>query len=316
MTIRESTLDRWTNYETAAIETAKKTHHHIRDRLEADDSRLNNRGEMSFKTFLQGSYRNNTIIHGSSDVDIVVKMTNPYKGNLSILSDRRRKLYKQEAHYFDGSYSLADFQEDVYEELKDIYGYRAVERYDKAVVVDEEHCQLSLSADIVPSQEYRVYKRFNGDQNNEDAYYQGIRFKSQKYKIIKSYPKRHIDHGERKNKSCDGNYKETVRMIKNARDWLVEHDRLNGNDAMSYHIECLLYNVPSAHFATNDLQDRFGDIASYLSEDANLRAFKTQDGLDELFGHGETQWKRRDAHSFIQQLVKLYNDGTRQTTRL
>lgn len=309
MAIATDTLERWASYESAAISTAKDTHKHIRDRLEGSNSRLNDRGEMRFDTLLQGSYANATIIHGSSDVDVLVRMNNPYHSNLEDRLPRRlRERYRDEASYFDGDYSVSDFQKDVYGELEDIYGASAVTRYDKALVIDSDECQLQMDADVVPCQQHRVYTGFNGDQNDPDNYYRGIRFKTRDGMEVTSFPERHIDRGEDKNDECDGNYKETVRIVKNARDWLVKRDRLGEDVAPSYCVECLLYNVPSSKFRTGDLQERYADVVSHLDE-ASLRPFKAQNGIEPLFGRGETQWRSREALRFISELNQLWEDG-------
>lgn len=307
--IHPNILDTWTNYETGPINTAKDTHEHIRDRLEDSDSQLDDRGEMRFGTSLQGSYANHTIIHDSSDVDVLVRMDNPYKGNKQRLPSRLRERYRDEADYFDGDYSLNDFQDDVLDELEDIYGADAVERQEKAIVIDSDNCQLSLDADIVPCQQYRIYTSYNGDQHDEDTYYRGIRFETTDGTEITSFPQRHMDHGEDMNDECDGNYKETVRMFKNARDCLVRKDRLSEGDAPSYYVECLLYNVSAETFQTNDLQDRFESIVNEL-DDSSFQSFKAQHGLEQLFGRGETQWPTRKGMTFVDELGWLWENGT------
>lgn len=308
MTIKTNTLDTWTNYETGPINTAKDTHEHIRDRLEDSDSRLNDRSEMRFGILLQGSYANHTIIHGSSDVDILVRMDNPYKDNKNRLSSRLRRRYRNEADYFQGSYSLKDFQQDVLDELQSIYGSNAVERQEKAIVIDSDNCQLSLDVDVVPCQHYRIYTTFNGDQHDEDTYYRGIRFKTTDGTEITSFPKRHMDHGEEMNEECNGNYKETVRIFKNARDCLIRHDRLDEGDAPSYFIECLLYNVSAEKFYTNDLQERYANIVTAL-DNASFSSFEARHRLENLFGHGETQWRTRKGRNYVDQLIWLWDYG-------
>lgn len=309
MSIQTQPLDTWTNYDSGPIKTAKETHQHIRERLEDSDSRLNSRGEMRFDTLLQGSYANTTIVHESSDVDILVRMNNPYNGNItSRLSSRLQDRYREEATFFDGDYSIDDFQQDVYDELQAIYGTRAITRHDKALVIDSDHCQLEMDADVVPCQQHRIYTGFNGDQNDSSNYYKGIRFKTQNNKEITSFPERHISNGEEMNDACNGNYKETIRMFKNARDWLVEHNRLDEGIAPSYYIECLLYNVPEKYFRTTNLRDRYSDIVSHL-DSANFQSYKAQNDIESLFGRGETQWGRVEALRFVNQLQWLWENG-------
>ena len=96
MGIPTSQLERWTSYETAAISSAQDTHEHIRDNLEASSSCLNDR-DIEFDTLLQGSYANDTIIRDSSDVDILVRLRDPFKANKDELSDEGNNAIEVEA---------------------------------------------------------------------------------------------------------------------------------------------------------------------------------------------------------------------------
>lgn len=261
---------------------------------------------MRFSTYLQGSYANDTIVHGSSDVDILVRMDNPYNANKTRLPSRLRQRYQNEASFYTENYSLTDFQNDVFDELQDIYDPSAVEQMEKAVVIDASECQLSLSADVVPCQQHRIYKTFNGDQNDEDTFYQGIRFETTDGTEVVSFPQRHMDRGQKMNEDCDGNYKETVRIFKNARDYLISLNQLQKGDAQSYYVECLLYNVPAEKFHTSDLQERYADIAVFL-RNTGFRSFEARHGLENLFGRGETQWSTRKAMQFVEQLHWLWD---------
>lgn len=308
MPIPASKLARWTNYESAAISSARDTHTNIRDQIERDDSRLNDRGEMRFDMLLQGSYANTTIVHGSGDVDILVRMTNPYHGDTTNLNSRNEQRYENDVSYFDQSYSIKDFQTDVIQELTDIYGSRAVTNRNKAVEIDSSHCSLPLDADVLPCQQYRLYTTYNGDYTDPSNYFEGIRFIASDGTEIVNYPERHMKKGTEKNEEADGNYKETIRMFKNARNRMVELGWITKDDAPSYYIECLLSNVPSEKFVTSDLQARFAGIVSYL-QDTNMGGFSAQHGLENLFRRSETQWRQRKARAFVDELARLWHNG-------
>jgi hypothetical protein len=70
----------------------------------------------------------------------------------------------------------------------------------------------------------------------------------------------------------------------------------------------LLFNVPSARFRTSDLQDRYSGIVSYL-DDASFQSFRAQNEIENLFGHGETQWRSVEALRFVHQLQWLWENG-------
>ncbi|MFC6785393.1 nucleotidyltransferase [Halobaculum halobium] len=312
MTISAQKLERWTNYETAAINGAKETHQHIRANLDKDTSRLNNRSDARFDTLLQGSYANTTLVRGSGDVDILVRLTNPYKGDLSKLDSRKANHYERTADYFQASYSLEDFQSDVLAELEEIYGSNAVTRGNKAIEIDQSKCQLTTDADVVPCQEYRRYTNYQGEQHDPEMFYRGIRFfPANGGDTIINFPERHIEKGTELNDAANGNYKETIRLFKNARNALVEEGRIKKDDVPSYFIECLLSNVPSSKFHSSDLLDRFGSIIIYLqSEEVDFTTFSAQHGLEPLFGRfDETKWDRRSANQYIDALGWLYHNG-------
>jgi hypothetical protein len=310
MAIPTDRLSTWTNYEAAAISSARDTHQHIRDRIERDDSRLNHRGEMRFDTTLQGSYANTTIVHDSSDVDILVRMNNPYHGKITNLGRRNRDRYRNDVTYFQQDYSLLDFQQDVYDELCEIYNSRAVTNGNKAIEIDSSKCVLPLDADVVPCQQYRAYHSYNGDYTDPRNFYRGIWFKSFNGTEIINHPTRHKHNGGDKNDAdeTNENYKKTIRIFKNARNHLVDLGRIARADAPSYHIECLLYNVPSDKFRTNNHQERYYKIVDYL-QNANFRSFSAQHGLENLFGHSEAQWRQREAMRFVDELVWLWDYG-------
>jgi len=263
---------------------------------------------MGFDTLLQGSYRNDTIVRGSGDVDILVFMTNPFSGSTNALPRRKKRQYQSDVPTWDEDYGLRDFQRDVYDELVNIHGSGPVSQGSKAVAVDSDRSPLPADADVVPCQTRRRYHSYNGDYQDESNYYDGIRFYSSDGTKIINFPKRHRKRGEALNSKADGNYKETIRIFKNARNRLVQKGRLQKEDAPSYYIECLLSNVPSQKFRTDDLQTRYVRIVEHL-QDADMRGFSAQHGLEDLFGRAETKWRRRNAQTFISELVWLWQNG-------
>lgn len=308
MPIPESQLSNWTKLKTAAIDSAQKTHQRIRSELEDTESRLNNRGDMRFDTRLQGSYRNDTIVRGSGDVDILVFMTNPFSGSTNALPRRKKRQYHSDVPMWNEDYGLHDFQRDVYDELVSIYGSEPISRGNKAIAVDSDRSPLPTDADVVPCQTRRRYHSYNGNYQDESNYYDGIRFYSTEGTEIINFPKRHRKKGETLNSRADGNYKETIRIFKNARNRLVKKGRLRKENAPSYYIECLLSNVTSQKFRTDDLQTRYVRIVEHL-QDANMQGFSTQHGLEDLFGRSETKWRRRNAQTFVSELVWLWQNG-------
>lgn len=307
-TISEEKLDEWSRYEDAAISSAQNTHTHIRERVEQDSSRLvgPGDGEMRFETRLQGSYANTTIVRGSGDVDILVRMSNPYDKEAPGLGRETEQQITEDSSTWEHEYGLEDFQSDVLTELRSIYGVGAVERGDKAIEINSR--RLDLDADVVPCQAYRRYNSYNGDPHDESNYWEGIRFFTDGGQEIQNFPAIHKEKGAEINEAADGNYRETIRIFKRARNHLNEEGVIDKDDVASYFVECLLSNVSPETIAEHNRKDRFRDIIDEL-QDTNLQAFTTQHGLSDLFGYATTQWKQRKARSFIRALDDLYENG-------
>lgn len=298
MSIPSSQLETWKK--PGADDSAMKTHNRVKNVLKSDDSIPQHKGE-DFDVYLQGSYRNSTNIYADSDVDLVVQLDSTFRRNLSKLNSAQKSKYKRS--FSSASYGLSDFHQDVVETLREHYSRSDVAVEDRALVLDSS--SLPLTADIVVCQQYRRYKRFQSMSDQE--YDEGIRFKDQSTgeKII-SYPKIHYNNGADKNQSVNSRYRETIRIIKNARSYLVEKGEIEEGLAPSYFIECLLYNVPSDKYAY-DLQDRYRNVVDWLVE-ARISDFECQNEIQKVFGSKSTQWSTSDANEFIRKLVDLWNN--------
>jgi len=296
--IPTSQLETWSN--SGADDSAMKTQNRVRNVLKSDDSVLVEK-EIDFDVFLQGSYKNSTNIYADSDVDLVVKLNSTFKRDLSNLSASQKSKYKDSMS--KASYDWEQFHEDVVETLKDYYSIWSVSVEDRALVLDSS--SLPLTADIVVSQQYRRYNRFRNMFNQ--SYDEGMVFwdVSTDERMI-SYPKIHYSNGAEKNGSTNGRFRETIRIFKNARSYLVSKDAISEGLAPSYFIECLLYNVPSKKY-DYQLQNRYCSIVNWLVE-ANISSFECQNGIQGLFGSDSIQWSVSDARKFIQMLVDLWNN--------
>lgn len=302
MTIPASQLDRWTNYESAAISSAQETHHHIRENLESSSSRLQDR-DIDFDTLLQGSYANQTIIRSTSDVDILVRLTDPFHSDKNKLDDSEiERFYKPGQYTKRKDYSYSDFRSDIVDELEDIYGGDAVDEGNKAIEIDSS--SLPLNADVLPCQEYRFYRKFT--RETED-YIEGIVFWTQNGNRIRNYPEQHMDNATKKHQWTDQRYKPTIRLFKNARNKMVDERIISKDTAPSYFIECLLWNVPNSLINTSDLQDRYVDVVNRLLED-DFEDFRQKHDLLDLFGFGSTKWTQSEAMEYVEGLVQLWNN--------
>ncbi|MDG5818119.1 nucleotidyltransferase [Natronococcus sp. A-GB7] len=259
-----------------------------------------------FDVYLQGSYANTTHIYGGSDVDIVVRLESSWRRDLSELDRNEKERYHED--YDDADYGYRDFYGDVKSALKTKFGSKAVKIDDKAVKLDSDHCSLPLNVDVVPAQEYRVYYSYPPGDSEPDLT-RGIFFRDQfKGTDIYNFPKEHRWNGENKNSRCNGNYKETIRMFKHARNHIGDKLLFGNGDVPSYFIECLLYNIPYQRFRKSDLGDRFVAVLEFLEQDKiDVTDMQQQNEMVNLTGSTVTTWTAVEANSFIEDLRELWN---------
>lgn len=110
-----------------------------------------------------------------------------------------------------------------------------------------------------------------------------------------------------KNGETDGNYKSSVRMIKNARRYLVDQGKLAKEVAPSYFVECWLYNIPSDRFV-KEADQTFYNILQWLHQDPQWNEFVCQNWQTYLFGPLPVQWALQSAGQLQTALAELWNN--------
>ena len=80
-----------------------------------------------------------------------------------------------------------------------------------------------------------------------------------------NYPKEHSRNGSAKSAQTWDRYKRTVRMFKNARNYLESSGKISADLAPSYFIECLLYNAPDLGFQ-HSFQNTYAAIVKWVVE--------------------------------------------------
>ena len=277
MPIPERTLSRWSHHKAGTA--FKQAHVPIRKALAAYDWP----SEVKYKVFLQGSYKNDTNLGGGSDVDVVVRLTHRLRPRVADLSGK--------ALQNDGSHKVAlerwqSFRDHALKAMRARFG-NAVKSGRKTLKLPKG--ELPADADLVVTLSYR----------------EGIAFylPGQKRWVV-SFPEQHNSRGSKKEKATSNRFKRTVRMFKAARNRLVEKKVLTKDDAPSYFIECLLYNVPNGLFAEK-LAPTYTGIVDWL-QSATLKDFQSQNGQVELFGSGREQWSQKKARAFVGALQGLW----------
>lgn len=261
---------------------------------EALDDAPQLRDKCQFETFLQGSYINETNIHGSSDVDLVVQMRLPFEEEISDLgpADAERFWVK----YGMTHYGWLQFRADVLARLRQSF---FVHEGNKCIDIRHFDSLLRIPADVVPSVEYRRYSAF--PTLDDERYEEGMFFRDRAGRAIINFPKQHLRNGRLKDADADGQFKSIVRVFKNARNACEDFD---AEQAPSYFVECLVFNIPTELFR-HPLDEAYVHCLRWLNDSVDeLPAFDCVNGLLKLFGDGGHQWRVAQARRMIDSLVR------------
>ena len=261
---------------------SKQAHVSIRGALASDD-RLS---EFRHEVFLQGSYKNNTNLRKDSDVDLVIRLAYELSPGVAALSGKQ--LQENTSH--QAAYRhWRSFRRRALRVMSDKYG-DAVTSGRKTIKLAKG--ELHTDADLVVTLSYQS----------------GIGFYlPDERRWVVSYPQQHHERGLAKEEVTSRRFKRTIRMFKAARNRLADDGALDKDDAPSYFIECLLYNVPDGLFAPK-LAPTYTGILDWL-EKAQFKDFKCQNGQMDLFGHGREQWTQKKARAFVRALQELWEAG-------
>ncbi len=292
MPISETQLNTWANLGSTGSATA--LYDRIKRALDNDATVYSHRPDV----FLQGSYRNSTNIHGESDVDVLVMLSETYRPEYGSLTALERQ--RLEDASINASYQLSDFRRDVANAIRSAFPYHQVTEGGKSIKIPRT--ANNIPADVVPCLEYRLYQSSFGLLANP-SYIPGIWLWDTKLNMgVVSFPKRHYDNGVTRQAQTGDWYKATVRMFKNARCWLEDHHAMVTGTASSFQIECLLYNVPVNLFGTS-CQGTFVNVLNWLNK-ADMSQFTCQNGVQSLFGEG--RWTTDKARAYCNALTKMY----------
>ncbi|MDN6571987.1 MAG: nucleotidyltransferase [Staphylococcus equorum] len=299
MTIPSSKLEIWSKQ--GATDAPKTLREKIERNLKGDKSKIQQKDQL--KIFLQGSYRNSTNIHGNSDVDVVVQHDTTFSKDISNLKKYEVDIY--ESVYSPATYSWEEFKREVVKTLCLTFGVENVEIGNKSIKIDGGEYE----ADVIPCFEHRDYLSFGSNEENR-IYTTGIKFYTTKdNRPVINYPKKHYQNGSEKNTRVNGFYKPTIRIFKNFKRKLVEQGAINKEQAPSYFVENLLYNVPNEYYDNPDVSDRVYNILKWLNGNkSNYNRFNCQNAQVRLFGNTPEQWNEKDAKKFVSSVINLWNE--------
>ena len=278
MPISERTLSRWSHHQAATAFT--QSHLPIRAALDA----YRWPSDMNYEVFLQGSYKNDTNLGRESDVDVVVRLSHRLRPRVAKLSGQQ--LQGDASH--QGAYQQwKSFRDHALKAMRARFG-NAAHSGRKTLKVPKG--RIPADADLVVTLRFR----------------EGIAFYlPDERRWVVSLPQQHHARGVRKERATSNRFKRSIRMFKAARNQLVETKALTKEEAPSYFIECLIYNVPENLFAPK-LAPTYTGIVDWLSS-AKLNDFKCQNGQVDLFGQEREQWSVKKARAFVTALREMWD---------
>ena len=278
MPIPEPTLSKWSHHQSGTA--FKQAHVPIRETLAAH----NWPSDVKYEVFLQGSYKNDTNLGGDSDVDVVVRLAHKLKPSVAPLTGEQ--LQKDASHKVARE-RWQSFRDHALKAMRGRFG-KAVKSGRKTLKLPKG--KIPADADLVVTLSYK----------------EGIGlYLLDEGRWVVSYPQQHHQRGLKKERATNKRFKRTIRMFKAARNQLVSRRVLTKEDAPSYFIECLLYNVPDDHFGL-ELAPTYLGILTWLRT-ARLNDFQCQNGQLPLFGPQPEQWSVKKARAFVKALQKMWD---------
>lgn len=304
MAISENTLSGWTT--KGSTTNSSRTYQTVQNAVDNERYGLGD-FEHEYRTHLQGSYANHTNNWGSNDVDVVVKLTEPFEESLDDLNAAEKERFWNK--YSEVDYTFGEFYDTVHSALKNYFGRENIEKGSKAIKVKaNDNTSLPIDADVVPCVEYRKYEGFKEDGTEE--FVEGMWFKTQSLvsRTIINYSEEHRKNGKIKNNRTSENYKPTIRMFKKARDHMESRGMVPEDTASSYFIEGLLFNVPNSRFKKSNLMERYTSILEYLEEN-DVEDFIEQSRQYELCVDDDPdRWTLADANATIEGFRDLWEE--------
>ncbi|MBP9836813.1 MAG: nucleotidyltransferase [Candidatus Pacebacteria bacterium] len=303
MSIPNTQLDTWTNQ--GAIKSSSTTYQSIKNALTHSASpvvEMISSGKIRID--LQGSYAHDTNIYGDSDVDIIVHYKDTFHSNKTSLPIDQYNLHEQ--HYTTATYSWQDLRRDVISALTKYYGLVNIDTSGKkSLKVLPSNGRLR--ADVVPVISYRKYDYFYGPESNQHDREDGVAlYNTITNEVIINYPDQHYKNAVSKQSITNNQYKSIVRIFKNMRSYLVDKKRLTKDDAPSYFLQGMIYNVPKELFVADKATATL-TILRWLNR-ANPDLFMSQNGQHLLLGTSGEYWNPVAARKTITELCYLWDN--------
>lgn len=300
MAIPESQLNDWSSPGSTGV--FRDTYNHLKDTLEDKDSPYA-KASKEFRVFLQGSYENDTNVHGDSDVDTVIMLTSSFHYSMEGLTDQERVNFRA-AYPNDATYALPNFRADVLAWLE--HNYRGFVKPKNKAVQILRNGRLPREADVLICLEYKNYWAFANPQDTS-SYIGGVRFSDQYGTAIINYPELHSKYCSDKHLETGDQFKFIARIFKNMRNRMIKDNLLAKGVAPSYYIESLLTNVPQPNFVGR--YDATVRNCLIWLRDCDRTALRCAHRMSPLVGdNSPTAWPLADCNAFIMGLINFWDN--------
>ena len=201
---------------------------------------------VGYRIYAKGSYANNTNVRRDSDVDIVVECTEcQYYDFLPGVSPT-----PSSSGPYKGKWTPALWRSTVLAALQDAFGRADVDADGEIAfnVVEKEGSRPSI--DVIPSFDYVRY-----DTADRSVYHRGSCVWTRSGQKVVNWPEQQLANGRAKNDNTGKRYKNYVRALKNAENFLVAQEVLA--EKPSYLMECIVWNISNATLTSGDLDSGF-----------------------------------------------------------
>lgn len=295
MAIPEAQLATWSKQ--GAVATSSDTYQSIKAVIESGNAPY---GKKSIKSFLQGSYGNDTNVFGvDSDVDIVLRCDSMFYYDLSPLSEGEKASFRA-AHPTNAEYRYADFKKDVTAWLQaNFKGH--IDPGEKAIRITASNNRRE--ADVLPCVQYRRYLKFNGV--HDERHVDGVCFFTPDGTQIINYPELHSANMTARHQASKSWLKPIVRVAKNIRNAMVKDGYLEKGLAPSYYLEGLFYNVPLECFGT-DYASSFTESINWLLKADRSKFLCANEQYYLLFEDSPVTWRAQKCTAFLDALVAYW----------
>lgn len=294
MPIPESQLETW-SHQGSKVQSAS-TYQTIKSALEDPNSPYH---KWTFRIFLQGSYGNDTNIYADSDVDVVICLTSVYYGDISNLTEEEKARY--EANRSPAGINFDEFKAQVLAWLQEKFG-AGVTAGKKAIFIPGNGHRRDADVLVCVTDKAFISYPVTGDPK----FVEGVRFWTSNREKIVNYPRQHLDNCTAKNGATASRFKQSVRVLKNMRNAMIEQGYIDDGVAPSYFLEGMLSNVPAQHFVASR-QQTFMNYMQWLQACpiadltcANDIHYLVRDGIPVC-------WNSDDFNTFRNSAVSFYN---------